>query len=197
MKNEKQLRTISDQYLMRLAKGEENVVDFKIYMQVIAQKQAEKSHEAWCERKRADGYIYGKEIDDEKKTTNLLVPFEELPDHYKEANIKNAMATLEIMFSKGYVVGTVVTDAERELMIAQMAEELHNRWVMNKMEAGYRFGLKRNDDKTKGELTHRDMLPMAELLEMFPDDAEYDYDTARGIIDDMMASGMVITKMAM
>lgn len=196
--NMKNLVTISAEYLQKLQQDgiTSNVFDFKAYARAIAENQARKSHEAWCEKKRADGYVYGEEVDDVKKTTNLLVPFEKLPDHYKQANIENAVATVELLMNAGCFVGELTTTEEREKLVKNMAETLHDKWVVGKMKAGYIFGEIRNDDPKKGQLTHRDMLPFDVLLEVYPEDAAYDVDTAKGILDGFIEDGYVVVKTA-
>ena len=77
-----------------------------------------------------------------------------------------------------------------------MAETLHDKWVVGKMKAGYIFGEIRNDDPKKGQLTHRDMLPFDVLLEVYPEDAAYDVDTAKGILDGFIEDGYVVVKTA-
>ena len=39
----------------------------------------EDQHNAWCEKKRADGWTYGPDKDSEKKTHPCLVPYKDLP----------------------------------------------------------------------------------------------------------------------
>lgn len=39
------------------------------------------SHESWMAAKLADGWVYGEEKDEEKKTHPCLVPFDQLPKH--------------------------------------------------------------------------------------------------------------------
>jgi len=41
------------------------------------------SHESWLEHKKADGWVYGKEKDAEKKTHHCMVPYGDLPSEQK------------------------------------------------------------------------------------------------------------------
>ncbi len=190
-----ELRVISDRYLEELSKRAcEEVFNLRAYVQAIASNQARKSHEAWCKKKREAGYVYGEVVDDELKTTNLLVDFDELPEEYKKANIDNAVATVELMMASGVFAGYPLSDEGKETMVLSMAKALHDKWVVTKMNQGYRYGEKRNDNPEMGEKTHRDMLPFEVLQEVYPDDVEYDCDTARGMINDMIASGMILVK---
>lgn len=39
----------------------------------------EESHQAWCDFKRSNGWVYGEVKDEEAKTHPCLVPYDELP----------------------------------------------------------------------------------------------------------------------
>ena len=144
---------------------------------------AKKNHEAWCEGKRAAGYVYGETVDDKAKTTNLLVDFDALPQADKDMNIRNAKKTISLIFEAGFEIHRIATSQERDALIKSMATALHDEWVLGKLQKGYTFGPNRNDDPTKGPLTHRDMLPFYLLEQMYPDDASYDVKTATGIVE--------------
>jgi hypothetical protein len=188
-----ELEKVSREYLEDLRNNAgTNGFNFKAYVTAIANNQARKSHESWCVKKREAGYTFGEKVDDEKKTTNLLVDFDELPEEYKQANIDNAVATVELMMASGVFAGYPLDEAGKEDMIKSMAKSLHDKWVITKMNQGYVYGEKRNDDPEKGQRTHRDMLPFETLMKVYPEDVEYDCDTAAGMINDMIASGMIL-----
>lgn len=144
---------------------------------------AQANHEKWCASKKEQGYVYGPVTDDKKKTSDRLVSWSELCDEAKNASRENAKETLSLLRKAGY--NPVPIDS----IANSIAEELHDSWVRTKLEAGYTYGPVRNDDESKGPKTHRDMLPFATLLDLYPEDAAYDQETARGVVDQMMSLG--------
>lgn len=41
------------------------------------------NHEAWMERMKADGWVYGEELSETEKTHPALLPYEDVSDFYK------------------------------------------------------------------------------------------------------------------
>src|SRR3990172_1313260 len=52
----------------------------------LLERLAQAGHQVYCAGKERDGWKYGPEKSEEKKTHPLLVPYVELPEIYKEAN---------------------------------------------------------------------------------------------------------------
>ena len=154
--------------------------------ETIIESMAKNNHKIWCEGKKKDGYVYGPVVDDELKTSDRLVDWDNLCDEAKEASIQNARDTLNILASIGY------TPISIDVIVRNITKELHDSWARNKANKGYVYGEKRNDDPTKGQLTHRDMLPFDTLLELYPEDAEYDFTTARACVDQLIKAGFVL-----
>lgn len=63
---------------------------------------AENVHELWAQARIREGWTYGEERSSEKKTTPLLVPYEDLPESEKEYDRTTAMGTLKLILSLGY-----------------------------------------------------------------------------------------------
>ena len=70
----------------------------------LTEKIAENVHENWSAGRIADGWIYGEERDNEKKTTPCLVPYDQLSDEEKEYDRKTALETLKLIVSLGYKI---------------------------------------------------------------------------------------------
>lgn len=70
----------------------------------IAWGIAENIHNAWAKQRVAEGWVYGIERDARKKTTPLLVPFNELPEAEKEHNLAVAIETLKYIETAGYQI---------------------------------------------------------------------------------------------
>ena len=65
---------------------------------------AENVHETWAAARLAEGWTYGEERSDERKTTPCLVPYDELPEIEKEYDRRTAMNTLKLIVAMGYTV---------------------------------------------------------------------------------------------
>jgi hypothetical protein len=70
-----------------------------------------------------------------------------------------------------------VADVGGEIRLLSIIE--HDRWMASKAALGYAYGPVRNDDASKGPLTHPDMVPWPELS---PSSKQKDVDTSRNII---------------
>lgn len=71
----------------------------------LTERIAENVHENWAANRIADGWIYGENRDDEKKTTPCLVPYSELSDEEKEYDRVTAIQTLKLIVALGYRIG--------------------------------------------------------------------------------------------
>ena len=184
-----ELQKVADEYVQNLLQGKgAKRPNFNAFDSMIM-GLAERNHEAWCKAKRADGYVYGEVVDDVAKTTNLLVDFKDLPESIKDANIQNAKKTITLIFTAGFQLHKILSEEDRKSLIDSMAEALHDEWALNKAKQGYIFSEVRNDNPVKGQLTHRDMLPYAELVKLYPEDAAYDVETAEGIVSGLENMG--------
>ena len=67
----------------------------------LSERIAENVHDVWAVGRLAEGWSYG-EKDAEKKTTPLLVPYQDLPDSEKEYDRKSAIETLKLVITWGY-----------------------------------------------------------------------------------------------
>lgn len=70
----------------------------------LMEKIAENVHENWAELRISEGWTYGEQRDDVKKTTPCLIPFSELSDSEKEYDVKTAEETLKLIVSLGYEI---------------------------------------------------------------------------------------------
>ena len=65
---------------------------------------AENIHDVWAAQRIAQGWTYGPERDDTKKTHPCLVPYDRLPDSEKEYDRQSAVQTLKLILALGYSV---------------------------------------------------------------------------------------------
>ena len=70
----------------------------------LTEQIAENVHENWAAGRIAEGWIYGENRDNEKKTTPCLVPYSELPDSEKEYDRNTAIQTLKLIVALGYKI---------------------------------------------------------------------------------------------
>ena len=63
---------------------------------------AENVHEIWAQKRISEGWTYGKERNDEQKTTPCLVPYGELPEEEKEYDRRTALESLKLVMALGY-----------------------------------------------------------------------------------------------
>lgn len=68
----------------------------------LTERIAENVHENWSAGRIADGWTYGENRDDERKTTPCLVPYSELADEEKEYDRITAIQTLKSIVALGY-----------------------------------------------------------------------------------------------
>ena len=65
---------------------------------------AKNVHEVWAKGRIEEGWTYGEERNNEKKTTPCLVPYEELPENEKEFDRKTAYETIKLIIKLGYEI---------------------------------------------------------------------------------------------
>lgn len=70
----------------------------------LTEKIAENVHEIWAQGRVSEGWTYGEERDDAKKTTPCLVPYSELPENEKEYDRNTALETLKLIVALGYKI---------------------------------------------------------------------------------------------
>lgn len=63
---------------------------------------AENTHDVWAAGRIKEGWTLGKHRDDIKKTTPLLVPYEELSDSEKEFDRNTSLETIRVILKLGY-----------------------------------------------------------------------------------------------
>lgn len=70
----------------------------------LTEKIAENTHENWAAARMREGWIYGPERSDEKKTHPCLIPYDQLPESEKEYDRCTAMETLKLVVALGYQI---------------------------------------------------------------------------------------------
>lgn len=68
----------------------------------LTEKIAANVHDVWAVGRISEGWTYGPVKDPEKKTTPLLVAYDELPDSEKAYDRNTALETLKLIVKLGY-----------------------------------------------------------------------------------------------
>ena len=70
----------------------------------LAEKIARNVHDVWASNRLNDGWVYGPERDDAKKTHPCLVPYDELPESEKDYDRATGMQTLKLILKLGFEI---------------------------------------------------------------------------------------------
>lgn len=68
----------------------------------LTERIAENVHDVYVQSRIAEGWTWGPQRDDAKKTNPTLVPYSELPDSEKEYDRNTALGTLRLITKLGY-----------------------------------------------------------------------------------------------
>ena len=72
----------------------------------LTEKIAENVHDVWAAGRIAEGWVYGTEKDNAKKTSPSLVPYNDLPESEKDYDRNTALETLKLIVKLGYNITT-------------------------------------------------------------------------------------------
>ena len=70
----------------------------------LSERIAENTHDVWARGKLAEGWIYGKTLDCEKKTHPLLVPYGDLAEKDKDYDRRTSEETLKLLIKLGFKI---------------------------------------------------------------------------------------------
>lgn len=70
----------------------------------LTEKIAKNVHDVWAQGRISEGWTLGEVKDPKKKTTPLLVPYEDLPESEKEYDRNTALETLKLIVKLGYKI---------------------------------------------------------------------------------------------
>ena len=73
-------------------------------MSELVEEMAKNVHEVWAETRIKQGWTYGAERNDERKTHPCLVPYEELPEEEKDYDRNTAVETLKLIMKLGFSI---------------------------------------------------------------------------------------------
>lgn len=70
----------------------------------LIEEMARNVHEIWAKNRIDEGWIYGSERSDTKKTHPCLVPYDELPESEKEYDRATSQETLKLIMKLGFEI---------------------------------------------------------------------------------------------
>lgn len=73
----------------------------------LTEKIAENVHDVWAAGRITEGWTFGERKDADKKTTPLLIPYDELPESEKEYDRNTALETVKLIIKMGYRIEKV------------------------------------------------------------------------------------------
>ena len=73
----------------------------------LVEQIAENVHDTWANSRLAEGWVYGKERDDVKKTHPCLVPYRDLTESEREYDRNTSLTVLKSLIKLGYVLTKV------------------------------------------------------------------------------------------
>lgn len=83
-----------------------NTADVKLTDDLLGlvERIAENAHDVWAQGRIKEGWCYGEEKNQEKKTTPCLVSYSELPESEKDYDRKLVTETIKLILKFGYKI---------------------------------------------------------------------------------------------
>jgi len=73
-------------------------------LEALAEAMARNVHDVWMRGRIEQGWAYGPQRDDEKKTHPCLVPYDQLSECEKDYDRRTSQETLRFMLRQGYKI---------------------------------------------------------------------------------------------
>ncbi len=158
----------------------------------ILEKLAEAAHEAYCESKRLDGFIFGEEKSEEKKTNPLLIPYNQLPEWAKESNRVNVQSIPQKLAAIGLVMMPARGDQSVYKFsmneVETMARQEHALWMEAKLITGFTRGKPSKDNSEQNEF-------LVEWEELPENIKQIDRDLVAGIPEILARAGYSVQRL--
>ena len=79
-------------------------------LDALVELLAENNHDHWARQRIEDGWTYGPQRDDVRKTHPDLVPYGDVPEDEKEYDRTSVVETLKVILTLGYQIVPSHTD---------------------------------------------------------------------------------------
>jgi class 3 adenylate cyclase len=118
-----------------------DVLDIKIdeTLEELIEKLAKNTHNIWAAQRLADGWVFGKDRDDTKKTHPCLVKYESLPENEKEYDRKVSEGLIKTILKMGYIIQEPVKQIDRALV--DQLDEITNTLQFEPLKLNQLIGL--------------------------------------------------------
>lgn len=73
----------------------------------MIERLAENNHESWAIQRMAEGWTYGPVRDSAKKTHDMLIPYDQLPESEREVDRELARSIIRAMLALGVEIRLV------------------------------------------------------------------------------------------
>lgn len=157
----------------------------------LLERLAAVAHQVYCENRTREGWIYGQEKNESKKTSPLLVPYENLPEIYMDSNRRTVRSIPEKLARVGYIMipsrSNEVPAAFPVDVLETMAGSEHDSWIQEKLALGFTLGKPTAEDPRRNE----NILPWDELPESVK---QIDRDLIKCIPEILARAGYTIVK---
>ena len=70
----------------------------------LVEEMSKNVHEVWAETRIKQGWKYGEQRNDERKTHPCLIPYEELSEEEKEYDRNTSIGTLKLILKLGFKI---------------------------------------------------------------------------------------------
>ena len=83
-------------------------------LEQLVERMSENVHDVWAETRIKQGWTFGSERNDEKKTHPCLVPYNDLPEEEKEYDRNTSIGTLKLILKLGFKISNSYEEGEKE-----------------------------------------------------------------------------------
>lgn len=77
-------------------------IELPTTLEELIEQIAENVHDVWAKSRIDEGWTFGNERNDEKKTHPCLVPYNQLPEIEKDYDRKTAINSIKLVIKLGY-----------------------------------------------------------------------------------------------
>lgn len=70
----------------------------------LAERIAENVHDVWAAGRMSEGWVYGEQRDDKKKTHPCILPYDKLPEAEKDYDRATSRETLKLILKLGFKI---------------------------------------------------------------------------------------------
>ena len=158
----------------------------------ILENLAAAAHDIFCQGKKRDGYRFGMEKSEKKKTHPLLMAYDKLPEWAKEANRTNVNTIPQKLAAAGYIMIPARSNQPALKFPGDDLEKLarleHDLWMAAKLAAGFKKGKPTAADPYRNEY----LVDWNKLTDKI---RQIDRDLVKGIPQILARAGYAIEKL--